>query len=64
MLFLLSIITYLDRVCISVAMPQMSKELGLSPSQIGWVFGIFTIAYGILKSLAVGWPTASVPAKS
>jgi len=54
MLFLLSIITYLDRVCISVAMPQMSKELGLSPSQIGWVFGIFTIAYGIFE-VPGGW---------
>ena len=54
MLFMLSIITYLDRVCISVAMPQMSKELGLSPSQIGWVFGIFTIAYGIFE-VPGGW---------
>ena len=32
MLFLLSIITYLDRVCISVAGPRMQQDLGLSPS--------------------------------
>jgi MFS family permease len=54
MLFLLSIITYLDRVCISVAMPQISKELGLSPSQIGWVLGVFTIAYGAFE-VPGGW---------
>ena len=54
MLFLLSMITYLDRVCISVAMPEMSKDLGLSPSQIGWIFGVFTIAYGIFE-IPGGW---------
>jgi hypothetical protein len=31
----LSALTYLDRVCISVAEPQMQAELGLSPQN--WV---------------------------
>lgn len=53
-LFLLSMITYLDRVCISVAAPEMSKDLGMSPSQLGWVFGIFTIAYGAFE-MPGGW---------
>ena len=43
MLFLFSIITYLDRLCIGVVAPQMSEELGISPSQLGLVFSIFTL---------------------
>jgi ACS family glucarate transporter-like MFS transporter len=39
LLFMLSIITYIDRVCISVAGPRMQKELDISPEQWGWVVG-------------------------
>lgn len=53
-LFLLSIITYLDRVCISVAAPAMQGELGMTPSQLGLVFGIFTLAYGLFE-VPGGW---------
>ena len=53
-LFLLSSITYLDRVCISVAAPAMQKDLGLTPSQLGLVFGIFTFAYGLFE-VPGGW---------
>lgn len=53
-LFLLSIVTYLDRVCISVAAPAMQKDLGMSPSQLGLVFGIFTLAYGLFE-IPGGW---------
>jgi MFS transporter, ACS family, glucarate transporter len=53
-LFLLSIITYLDRVCISVAAPAMQKDLQMSPSQLGLVFGIFTLAYGLFE-VPGGW---------
>lgn len=49
MLFLLSIITYLDRVCISVAGPRMQNDLGLSPEQWGWVVGMFTLAYAAFE---------------
>lgn len=49
MLFLLSIITYLDRVCISVAGPRMQKELGITPQMWGWVVGAFTISYCLFE---------------
>ena len=49
LLFLLSIITYLDRVCISVAGPRMQQELGLTPSQWGWVVGMFTLSYALFE---------------
>src|ERR1044071_1802053 len=49
LLFFLSIITYVDRVCISVAGPRMQAELGLSPSAWGWVVGVFTLSYALFE---------------
>ncbi|MEK7408200.1 MAG: MFS transporter [Acidobacteriota bacterium] len=49
MLFLLSIITYIDRVCISVAGPAMQKDLDISPEMWGWVVGVFAISYAAFE---------------
>jgi len=49
LLFLLSIITYVDRVCISVAGPRMQQDLGITPDQWGWVVGVFAIAYAAFE---------------
>src|SRR3954468_10431913 len=45
----LSVITYLDRICISVAGPRMQAELGLAPEQWSWVLNAFIIAYGVFE---------------
>jgi MFS family permease len=42
-------ITYLDRVCISVAAPAMQRDLGVSEIQFAWVFTVFYIAYSIFE---------------
>ena len=49
LLFLLAIITYLDRVCISVAGPRIQEDLHISPEAWGWVVGVFVIAYGAFE---------------
>ena len=49
LLCLLTIITYLDRVCISVAGPRIQEALSISPLRWGWVTGVFTIAYAIFE---------------
>ncbi len=49
MLFLLSVITYLDRVCISVAGPRIQKDLDISPEKWGWVVGAFTLSYALFE---------------
>ena len=49
LLFLLSIITYVDRVCISVAGPRMQQDLGITPDKWGWVVGVFAIAYAAFE---------------
>jgi ACS family glucarate transporter-like MFS transporter len=49
LLSLLLVITYLDRVCISVAGPRIQEALHIGPLQWGWVLGIFTIAYAVFE---------------
>jgi MFS family permease len=45
MLFLMTAVSYLDRVNLSVAAGPMAKELGLSPVQLGWLFSGFLWTY-------------------
>ncbi|HKQ03706.1 MAG TPA: MFS transporter [Blastocatellia bacterium] len=49
LLFLLAIITYLDRICIAVAGPRIQEDLHLTPEAWGWVVGVFVIAYGAFE---------------
>ncbi|MES2696363.1 MAG: MFS transporter [Verrucomicrobiota bacterium] len=48
-LFALSILTFVDRVCISVVGKSMQEDLQLSPTQWGWMLGIFSLAYGLFE---------------
>ena len=45
LLSLLLVITYLDRICISVAGPRMQEALQISPMAWGWVTAVFSLAY-------------------
>lgn len=49
LLVLLFAITYLDRICISVAGPRKQDELGIDPIGWGWVTGMFTVAYCLFE---------------
>jgi len=48
-LVLLAGITYIDRVCISVAGPRMQADLGIDPVAWGWVTAMFTLSYGLFE---------------
>jgi sugar phosphate permease len=52
--FFLAIVTYLDRVCISVAAPFIMQDLGLTLVQMSTVFGAFTLAYSLFE-VPSGW---------
>lgn len=45
----LAIIQYIDRVAISQAAPYVARDLSLTPSQMGWVFSAFTLAYALFE---------------
>lgn len=48
-LVLISVVTFLDRINISVAGATIMADLGLTPSQWGWVLSVFTISYGLMQ---------------
>jgi ACS family glucarate transporter-like MFS transporter len=45
----LSVITYLDRVCISVAGPRIQDEFALGPQQWSLVTGAFAVSYALFE---------------
>lgn len=51
-----------DRATLSVAGAGMSKELGLSPVQMGWLFSSFAWAY-VLAHIPAGWLVDRLGAK-
>ena len=50
----LSVITFIDRVCIASSAPVIRSELGLTTVQMGWVFSAFTFAYAAFE-IPSGW---------
>ncbi|HBY62075.1 MAG TPA: MFS transporter [Solibacterales bacterium] len=53
-LFLLSMITYIDRVAITTAKDPIARELSLSDSAMGAVFSAFALGYA-LAQIPSGW---------
>ena len=50
----LSMITYLDRVCFGTVATDVQREFGLSESQKGWLFTAFAFSYAIFE-VPSGW---------
>lgn len=50
----LAIIQYIDRVCISQAMPDIARDLKLTDGQKGAVFSVFALAYSLFE-IPTGW---------
>jgi MFS transporter, ACS family, glucarate transporter len=49
LLVLLSIITYLDRVCMNVVAKYVKADLGLDNQQLGYVLAAFSLAYALFE---------------
>jgi MFS transporter, ACS family, glucarate transporter len=54
LLFCTSVVTYIDRVNISVTARQMMPAFGLTQQQMGWVFSAFVIGYALFQ-IPGGW---------
>jgi MFS family permease len=50
----LSMITYIDRVCIMQVAPDMQESLGLTKDQFSWAFSAFALAYALCE-VPSGW---------
>ena len=40
---------YIDRILISVAKPEISRDLGLTDKEMGWVLSIFSLGYALFQ---------------
>ncbi len=52
--FCLSVLLYVDRICISVAKEDIAGELSLSDTQMGWVLSAFALGYAVFQTPS-GW---------
>ena len=50
----LAVIQYIDRVCISQAMPDIARDLSLTDAQKGAIFSAFGLAYALFE-IPTGW---------
>src|SRR2546421_12724203 len=50
----LAVIQYIDRVCISQAMPDIARDLKLTDAQKGTIFSVFGLAYALFE-IPTGW---------
>jgi len=48
-MFLLALLLYIDRICISVAKDPIAGELGLSDKAMGWVLSAFALGYALFQ---------------
>jgi MFS family permease len=55
LLVLLSVITYMDRICIAVAAPRIRKEFDIPAERWGWVMGAFVLSYGLFEIPSGAW---------
>src|SRR5262249_51956609 len=46
-MFALSVMSYFDRTIMSIAGPEIIKEFGIQPTQMGWVYSSFVLGYAI-----------------
>ena len=54
MLFLVTTVNYADRATLSIAGPALSKELGLDPIAMGYIFSAFGWSY-VVAQVPGGW---------
>src|SRR5688572_10809602 len=50
----LSMLTYVDRVCIKTVSGDIQSALALTTEQMGWVFSVFGLAYALFE-VPSGW---------
>lgn len=54
LLFLLTVITFMDRICISTASDQIMADLGISQQMMGYIFAMFALSYAVFQ-IPSGW---------
>jgi len=50
--FLLTVLLYVDRACISAAKGEICSDLGFGMTDFGWIMAIFTLGYALFQTPA------------
>lgn len=48
--FLLTVLLYVDRACISAAKSDISADLNFSMTEFGWIMAVFTLGYALFQT--------------
>jgi ACS family glucarate transporter-like MFS transporter len=52
--FCLSVLLYVDRICVSAAKSEIAADLSLNDRQMGWVLSMFALGYALFQTPG-GW---------
>jgi MFS family permease len=47
LMFAFSVMSYFDRTIMSIAGPEVMKEFGIEPTEMGWVYSAFVLGYAV-----------------
>jgi MFS transporter, ACS family, glucarate transporter len=48
--FLLTVLLYVDRICISTAKEPIMEDLKLTENQFGWMLAVFSLGYALFQT--------------
>jgi len=59
--FMLTILLYIDRACISAAKEEISRDLNFDLTDFGWVMAMFTLGYALFQTPSGKWADQKGP---
>ncbi len=59
--FMLTVLLYIDRACISAAKEEISSDLNFDLTDFGWVMAVFTLGYALFQTPAGKWADKKGP---
>jgi len=59
--FMLTVLLYVDRACISAAKEEISSDLNFNLTDFGWVMAMFTLGYALFQTPSGKWADKKGP---
>ncbi len=59
--FMLTVLLYIDRACISAAKEEISSDLNFDLTDFGWVMAMFTLGYALFQTPSGKWADKKGP---
>ena len=59
--FMLTVLLYIDRACISAAKEEISNDLNFDLTDFGWVMAMFTLGYALFQTPSGKWADKKGP---